>query len=100
MSNVTQSELDAFVFKIQTLINGAYATSKNPIPTIEVMFKFGQRYARLVRVSPGERSAYGFVDMTNGDLLKAAGWRGPAKGRRGGIRDSNATARCSAYSLS
>lgn len=97
MASVTQFELDTFVFKIQTLINGEYATSKNTIPTIEVMR--GQRYARLVRVSPGERSAYGFVDMTNGDLLKAAGWKGPAKGRRGGIRDSNATARCSAYSL-
>jgi hypothetical protein len=97
MANVTDSELADFAFKVQTLINGAYKDSKNAIPTIEVMR--GQRYARLVRVSPGERSAYGFVDMTNGDLLKAAGWKGPAKGRRGGIRDSNATARCSAYSI-
>lgn len=97
MASVTDGELADFAFKVQGLINGAYKDSKNAIPTIEVMR--GQRYARLVRVSPGERAAYGFVDMTNGDLLKAAGWKSPAKGRRGGLRDSNPLARCSAYSI-
>lgn len=45
----------------------------------------GPKYIRLVRVEffNGERtkggSAFGFVDKTNGNVLKAAGWKAPAK---------------------
>ncbi len=51
----------------------------------------GRKYVRLVRrdyTNTGERissSAYCFVDTTNGNVLKAAGWKAPAKGARGNI---------------
>ena len=33
------------------------------------------------------RSVYCFINKRNGDILKPAGWRGPAKGRRGSVID-------------
>jgi hypothetical protein len=32
----------------------------------------------------------GFIDLTNGDILKADGWKAPAKHARGNIRVGNA----------
>ncbi len=47
----------------------------------------GARYVRVVvsDVSGPHRSVYCFVDTTNGDILKAASWKAPAKHARGNI---------------
>lgn len=55
-----------------------------------VLVEFGRRYAKLISmdVRNGETSAhsvYCFVDMTNGDILKAATWKAPAKHARGNV---------------
>jgi hypothetical protein len=48
----------------------------------------GARYIRIVSNSGSQRSAFGFVDKITGDVLKSAGWKGPAKNfARGNIRD-------------
>lgn len=60
----------------------------------------GRKYAKIVTVTPsGEtRSVHCFVNKENGDVLKAAGWKGPAKGARGNIfDDKNGLGRMSAY---
>ena len=44
----------------------------------------GKRFVRIVMCSPS-RSVHAFVDLATGDLLKAAGWKAPAKGARGNI---------------
>jgi hypothetical protein len=49
-------------------------------PTIEL--ETGRKYFKLVAVHPGQRSVHSFVDRVTGDVLKAASWRGPAKGAR------------------
>lgn len=36
-----------------------------------------------------ERSAHTFVDTTNGDVLKPASWKTPAKHARGNILDEH-----------
>ena len=46
----------------------------------------GRRYARIVRTDNG-RSVHCFVDLTNGDILKSASWKAPAKIARGNILD-------------
>ncbi|NVO13889.1 MAG: hypothetical protein HXX10_07620 [Rhodoplanes sp.] len=43
----------------------------------------GKRYVRVVHGG----SVYCFVDTTNGAVLKAAGWKGPAKHARGNVLD-------------
>lgn len=58
-------------------------------PVIETME--GNRYIRIVSATKNvdgsylSRSCWGFVDKTNGDVLKAAGWKAPAKHARGNI---------------
>lgn len=45
----------------------------------------GRRYIRIVSSGHGQRSVWGFVDKTNGDILKAEGWKKPAKHARGNV---------------
>lgn len=47
----------------------------------------GKRYVRVVKEDQHgrDRSVHCFVDMTTGDVLKAKGWKAPAKGPRGNI---------------
>lgn len=51
-------------------------------PTLEV--NNGRRYYRVERVD-NQRSAHCFIDRTNGDVLKSASWKAPAKHARGNI---------------
>lgn len=46
----------------------------------------GSRYIRVWRTTNGaSRSAHVFIDRTNGDVLKVATWKAPAKHARGNI---------------
>ena len=49
--------------------------------------KPGARFTRIVMhyTHGGGGSVHAFVDNQTGDLLKAAGWKAPAKGVRGNI---------------
>lgn len=49
----------------------------------------GRRYVRIDKVSANGTSAsvFAFVDKTNGDVLKPASYKAPAKGARGNIFD-------------
>lgn len=49
--------------------------------------EMGQKNIRLVVGEPGNRHVHAFVDIATGDLLKAAGWKAPAKGARGNLLD-------------
>jgi hypothetical protein len=63
--------------------------------TPEIKAAFGERYVKVYRLeiaSNGSllsRSVHSFVDQTNGDVLKAASWRSPAKHARGNIYDAD-----------
>ena len=57
----------------------------------------GRKFVKVVEGSLGQRRVWGFVSLVDGthkglplkkgDILKAAGWRGPAKHSRGSIFD-------------
>lgn len=47
-------------------------------------FTDGQRYVKVIRGT----GVHCFVDKTNGDVLKAASWKAPAKHARGNIYDA------------
>jgi hypothetical protein len=47
----------------------------------------GQRYLKIWMDARGSKSVHAFVDKRNGDLLKAASWKAPAKGARGNVLD-------------
>jgi len=49
----------------------------------------GRKFIKVIEDNRGRQSVWGFVDMTNGDVLKAASWKTPAKHARGNIFDDN-----------
>lgn len=62
----------------------------------EVTYEEGGRYVRVIKVEKnasgvvGSRSVHTFVDKTNGNVLKAAGYRKPeTKNPRGNIYDAD-----------
>lgn len=83
--------LKTFVEGCQS-IHTKYMTREFPTlnrDTFEV--KTSKRYAKVVRRGGEEFgwSVHCFVDITNGDVLKAAGWKAPAKHARGNIFDEH-----------
>lgn len=82
------STLPEFVARLQALYNEYYKARYSNLspPIIEVTY--GKRYAKIIeRETFGscQKSVYCFVDRSNGDILKAATWKAPAKGKRGSI---------------
>ncbi len=83
-----QSMSDAYMSK-------NFPTLTRPTYTIDD----GNRYIRVVCNDSGRR-VYCFVDKKSGDVLKAAGWKAPAKGARGNIFDeSNGCSRITPYGM-
>jgi hypothetical protein len=94
-SCVCPEELAAFV----AAINEKYSThNREAYPTCEANWSTlehtgGAKYARIVSRQPKSTggSAYCFVDLTNGNILKPASWKAPStKHARGNIRVGNA----------
>lgn len=86
MNQVTFDEqVKLFVQTLQGLYNDYYAEHCSVLTVPTITASYGQKYVKIVC----DNSVYCFIDSSNGDLLKAAGWRGPAKGARGNIFNSN-----------
>lgn len=88
MNKIEQSfdhALCRFLERAQAVVNEYYASTfpNNTVPKLSA--EPGKRYVRVVRHDGVGRSAHCFVDTTNGNVLKPAGWKGPAKGARGNI---------------
>ncbi len=75
--------LPEFVALCQAIVDKSYGTSTHR-QTLTVD-PGGKRYARIVTAGLGSRSVYCFVDLENGDVLKSASWKAPAKGARGNV---------------
>ena len=93
-SPVSPAELQAFVDALSAAYNAA---GREAYPTCDlnwgtVIAEPGRKYARLVSVYGNgvSRSAMGFIDLTTGNILKADGWKAPAKHARGNIRVGSA----------
>jgi len=68
---------------------------EDPAGTPQMSYMKGRRYWRIVkeRQLPNGQSAFGFLDTTNGDILKAESWRKPAMHARGNVLDESTWAR-------
>lgn len=89
--------LDKYVEGVERLrnewLNGGTAKTKRKA---FVSIERGQKYARIVVADqygdepPTRRSVHTFVDLTNGNVLKAAGWKKPeTKNPRSNINDAD-----------
>jgi hypothetical protein len=84
-----EQRLEGFVATVQINLIAYYQKvySRLAYPTISV--DAGSKFYRIVSTGALQRSAYCFVNKTNGDILKAASWKTPAKHVRGNIFDAN-----------
>lgn len=92
MAEVTDEQLETFR-KMCEGISQDYMREhfpRLPLPIIET--HKGSRYAKLVRKDSADArygSVHCFVDLTNGDVLKAATFKAPAKHARGNLNDAD-----------
>ena len=47
----------------------------------------GRKYTKIIMNTGNQQMVWAFIDRTNGDVLKAATWRAPAKHARGNLYD-------------
>lgn len=88
-----ETALASFVEGANRLLNeGINKSHPNPLYAKKITVDEGRKYIRLVMSEgPDARcgSAWGFIDKTNGNVLKSAGWKTPAKNfSRGNIFDA------------
>lgn len=68
-----QDRINEYCFKIASVQRG---------PKM-VYAENGRRFTRIVIEDGSQRHVHAFVDMTNGDVIKAAGWKAPQRGVNG-----------------
>ncbi len=87
---ITTEQLDLFI----ALLNekrAAYNAASGFAWATTFTAEVGKKYARIVKSDMGDsRSAFCFVDLATGAILKAAGWSSPAKHARGNISNGAA----------
>lgn len=92
-TEVFDKRLETFLEGLKVILATAY---KNGF-TLEAVE--GGRYIKLIVGTP-QKSAYGFIDKINGDVLKTASWNAPAKHARGNIfNGDNGLHCCQPYSI-
>lgn len=86
MSVEFRSKLDFFMIGVNSLIAKDYAKLYENLEPSIVYPEEGGRYIRIVAErSDGSRYSHCFIDKSNGDVLKCATWKAPAKHARGNI---------------
>lgn len=81
----TRLQIDVFLKSLTEFVNSRIDPQHHEAATFSV--EFGRKYAKIIQGRHyGGRSVYCFVDLENGDILKAATWKAPApRGKRGSI---------------
>lgn len=87
---VTAELVAEFVAYLQASLNKVYA-EKYPASHVPILTTTsGSKNIRIVKCTglpKAPQYVFGFINAENGDILKAAGWKAPAKGRRGLLHD-------------
>ncbi len=81
--------LKVFVEGCQNIHTDHMARHFSRLAPDQITARVGKKYVKIIRSRVGgpDGSVHCFVDMTNGDVLKAASWKAPAKHARGNIFD-------------
>lgn len=83
-----QTALTNFAAAVQSMLDTHYGAD-HILGHTAITIEPGRRYTRLYRVRKGHRQIYCFIDQ-NGDILKAASYKAPAKHARGSIFSDDA----------
>lgn len=82
----TNQEIEKYVKEIEAAKAIEWAMYKfdmAKLPTYDV--SYGKKFAKIAVTSYGQKSVHCFVEISTGDIYKAATWSAPAKGVRGNI---------------
>ena len=84
MENNLTTALGSFVNNMQAMLDENY---KGNVNAKVLSMTFGKKYVKIISKGKAENygSVWAFIDMSNGDILKPAGWNAPAKHARGNI---------------
>jgi hypothetical protein len=105
----TQTLLETFRSEVEKMIRTHYKTNlallaETSLPMITL--EEGKKFVRVVRADKHlptgnitGRAVYCFVNKENGDILKPAGWKAPAKHARGSIHNANILEGCGVYGV-
>jgi len=87
MSDHFREKLESFLIGLNALIARDYAKHYDNLEPKIVYPEEGIRYIRIVAEDGNGSGRYShcFIDKSNGDVLKCAGWKTPAKHARGNI---------------
>lgn len=89
--NDIKARIEELVKRLNAMMDAEY----QDCPRLQKLITahYGRRYVKLVStdkyLDTKGGSAYGFIDLKNGDLLKTASWDKPAKGARGNVFNSD-----------
>jgi hypothetical protein len=91
--------LAEFLIVHQKKIGDYYAEHFKNLTPENLEIRSGSRYDRIVRVGngAGNGSAWAFIDRTNGDILKPASYKAPAKHARGNLFNRESWEKITAY---
>ena len=94
--SIHDKDFKIFIFGFQNVYL-AYMHKNFPgLMKYDLVVLDGKRYIKLTR----NGSVVAFIDKTNGDVLKAASWKAPAKGARGNIfAPDNSLSRVTPYGM-
>lgn len=96
--NITE-QIEKFRAALENMIVQHHAERFTVLPPPTIEISIGKRFARIIKKDGSSTSAYGFIDLKNGDLLKAASWKAPALHARGNIFADDMLAGCGPYGM-
>lgn len=88
MVSADTKELHSFIAKCQKLIEDRVGDRMTDEYHLSADFR-GRKNIRIVRGTGSIKQVFCFIDASNGDVLKADGWKRPAKHARGNIFDEH-----------
>lgn len=96
------TSFNSFLEYCQNMINKHMIEEFPTLIVPQLVPQEGKRFIKIVSITKADnrlvsRSAWGFVDKTNGDILKPASWNTPAKHARGNIYDPNSWKTVTSY---
>lgn len=90
--NYFEDRYAKFLEGAQKIVSDYYAMRFPNLKPSVLSTSKGRRYVKVITTNnggEGQRSVWAFIDKTNGDVLKPAGWAAPAKHARGNIYNSD-----------
>ncbi len=103
----TIQRVEEFCHRLCDMYHECYQAESYQFALPEVTFEVGRKYAKVLVIHPNDdqgrrsllsviggadsdgKSVYCFIDLSNGDILKASGKSTTAKGKRGSIWNSD-----------